>query len=60
MGIGIAQLGLIVVVVLVIFGADKLSGVGKAVGKSVREFKEEVKVDDSFKTSTENDSKENE
>lgn len=60
MGIGIAQLGLIVVVVLVIFGADKLSGVGKAVGKSVREFKEEVKVDDSFKTPTENDSKENE
>lgn len=37
---------IVLAVVLVVFGAGKLSGVGKAVGKSVREFKEEVHTDD--------------
>jgi len=37
---------LIVVLALVIFGGKKLSGVGKALGQSIREFKKEVKNDD--------------
>ena len=43
------ELVLILVVIVIIFGAGKLGGVGKAVGKSVREFKEEVQVDDKKK-----------
>lgn len=46
---GPTELVLILVVVVIIFGAGKLGGVGKAVGKSVREFKEEVQVDDKKK-----------
>lgn len=45
--IGIWQVVLILVIVLVIFGGSKLAGVGKALGKSVKDFKEEVKSDDS-------------
>ena len=36
---------LIVVLALVIFGGKKLSGVGKALGQSIREFKKEVKTE---------------
>ncbi len=46
---GPTELVLILVVIIVIFGAGKLGGVGKAVGKSVREFKEEVHVEDKKK-----------
>lgn len=42
MGIGLTELIVILALVLVVFGAGKLSGVGKALGKSVKEFKEEV------------------
>ena len=46
---GPTELVLILVVIVIIFGAGKLGGVGKADGKSVREFKEEVQVDDKKK-----------
>ena len=36
---------LIIVLALVLFGAGKLSGVGKALGKSIKDFKNEVKDD---------------
>ena len=36
---------LIIVLALVLFGAGKLSGVGKALGKSIKDFKNEVKED---------------
>ena len=36
---GPAELVLIVLVVLIIFGAGKLPSVGKALGKGIREFK---------------------
>jgi sec-independent protein translocase protein TatA len=45
MGVGLIQpmhLLLILVIVLVVFGAGKLSQVGGALGKSVKEFKESV------------------
>lgn len=44
--LGAQELALIVVAALVIFGGGKLAGVGKSLGKSVREFKEEVSKDD--------------
>lgn len=37
---------IILVIVLIVFGAGKLGGLGGAVGKSVRDFKESVKDDD--------------
>ena len=49
MGIGLLQpmhLLLILVIVLVIFGAGKLSQIGGALGQSVKEFKETVNSDD--------------
>ncbi len=46
MRLGPMEILLIVVLALVIFGGAKLSGVGKALGQSIREFKKEVKADD--------------
>lgn len=37
--IGPMEIGLILVVILVIFGAGKLPQVGSALGKSIREFR---------------------
>ena len=45
MKLGTMEILLIVVLALVIFGGGKLAGVGKALGKSIREFKSEVKDD---------------
>jgi len=40
--IGMPELIIILVIALLIFGAGKLPGVGKALGKSIREFKTAV------------------
>ena len=45
MRLGTMEILLIVVLALVLFGGNKLSGVGKALGQSIREFKKEVKED---------------
>ena len=37
--IGLPELMIILVLALVVFGAGKLPGVGKALGKSIKEFK---------------------
>lgn len=42
--IGIPELLVILAVVLLIFGPGKLSGVGRAIGQSIREFKGEVRA----------------
>lgn len=57
MRIGTTEILLIVVLALVLFGGNKLAGVGKALGKSIREFKEEVKPEDE-KTSSEKNEEE--
>ena len=36
------EIGGIVIVVLVVFGAGRLAGVGKALGSGLREFREEA------------------
>lgn len=46
MRLGIMEILLILVLALVIFGGGKLAGVGKALGQSVREFKDELKSED--------------
>ena len=46
MRLGTMEILLIVVLALVVFGGSKIAGVGKALGQSIREFKNEVKADD--------------
>ena len=43
MRLGVLEIVLILVVALVVFGGNRLKGVGKALGQSIREFKSEVK-----------------
>ena len=49
MRLGTTEIILIVVLALVLFGGSKLAGVGKALGKSIKDFKSEVKEDDADK-----------
>jgi sec-independent protein translocase protein TatA len=44
MKIGPWEVGLILLIVLLIFGSGKIAGLGKTLGKAVRGFKEEVSV----------------
>ena len=46
MRLGTTEIILIVILALVLFGGSKLAGVGKALGKSIKDFKNEVKEDD--------------
>ena len=41
-GIGLPELTIILIIALVVFGARKLPGIGTGIGKSIRNFKEEV------------------
>jgi sec-independent protein translocase protein TatA len=43
-GLGPLELVIILAIVVVIFGAGRLSGIGAALGKSIREFRGEVAV----------------
>lgn len=45
-GLGAPELLLILVIALVVFGPGKLPSIGSALGKSLREFKDAVNVDD--------------
>ncbi len=58
MSFGPVEAIVIVVVVLVVFGAGRLSGVGKALGQGLREFREEAKVEDEESADAESDSDE--
>jgi len=42
-GIGMPELLIIMVIVLIIFGANKLPRIGEGIGKGIRNFKENVK-----------------
>lgn len=52
MPIGWQELLIILVIVLVLFGAGKLAGVGSALGRSVKEFRTQAGIDDSPADST--------
>ena len=45
MRLGTTEIILIVVLALVLFGGGKLAGVGKALGQSIKDFKNEGKDD---------------
>jgi sec-independent protein translocase protein TatA len=41
--LGVPELLIILVIVIVLFGASRLAGVGNALGSSIREFRRSVK-----------------
>jgi sec-independent protein translocase protein TatA len=41
-GIGVPELAIILVMVLIVFGAKKLPGIGGGLGKGIRNFKKEL------------------
>ena len=43
---GMGELVVILLIVLVVFGANKLPGIGDALGRSIKNFKRSSKVDD--------------
>ena len=53
MRLGMGELIIILIIAVLLFGGKKLSGVGKALGQSIREFKDEVKGDEKKDEATE-------
>lgn len=45
-GLGVPELLIILAIVIVLFGASRLAGVGSAMGSSIREFRRSVKDED--------------
>ena len=58
-GLGTTELIIILVLVMIIFGAGKLPQVGGALGKGLRNFKEGVKEGDEEKTEKDPDKLDN-
>ncbi len=58
--IGLPEILVILVLALVLFGGGKLAGVGKALGKSIKDFKDEVKDDDAKTESSKTEVKKDE
>ena len=46
MRVGSTELILILIIAIALFGTNRIAGIGKAMGKSIREFKGEVNADD--------------
>ncbi|MBI3302024.1 MAG: twin-arginine translocase TatA/TatE family subunit [Deltaproteobacteria bacterium] len=47
-GLGVGELLIILVIVLIIFGAGKLPEIGEGLGKGIRNFRKAVKSPDSI------------
>lgn len=45
MSLGLPELLIIFVIVILIFGANRLAGIGKGLGQAIRGFKDEVADD---------------
>jgi sec-independent protein translocase protein TatA len=45
--LGVPELLIIFAIVVLIFGASRLAGLGRGLGQAIRGFKDEVKPDDS-------------
>jgi sec-independent protein translocase protein TatA len=45
--IGMPELVVILIIVIVIFGANKLPGLGRGIGSAIKNFKDEMKDKDS-------------
>ena len=57
MRLGMGELIIILLIAVLLFGGKKLSGVGKALGQSIREFKDEVKNTDKEESKEETEKK---
>lgn len=57
MRLGTTEIIMIIVLALVLFGGGKLAGLGGALGKSIKDFKQAVKEDDAEKASESNEKK---
>ena len=56
-GLGAPELLLILIIALVVFGPGKLPTIGRALGKSLREFKEAVNNDETKEIADKTDEK---
>ena len=45
-GLGMTELVILLVIVLLVFGGSKISGVGRSLGEAITEFKDAVKPED--------------
>ncbi len=54
---GMGELIIILLIVLVVFGANKLPGIGDALGRSIKNFKRASKVEDDEKKDEKSDEK---
>jgi len=52
-GLGMQELVVILIIALLIFGAARLPEIGKAIGKTIREFKKEMNKTDEDKKDSE-------
>ena len=52
--VGLPELVIIFFILLLIFGANRLSGLGKGLGQAIRGFKDEVQVEEKPQNTTEN------
>lgn len=52
---GPMEIGLILLIVLVIFGAGKLPEIGGAIGKSIKSFKKSIREPDEIDVTPKND-----
>jgi len=53
--LGVPELLIILVIVIALFGASRLAGVGNALGSSIREFRRSVKDEESVAKSATRD-----
>lgn len=59
-GIGMPELIVVLVIILIIFGAGKMPEIGSGIGKGIRNFKKSVSGDDSKQEQIEDTNKESE
>lgn len=52
-GLGVPELLIILLIIIVLFGANRLSGIGNALGSSIREFKRSVRDEESTESKVE-------
>ncbi|MCK5688725.1 twin-arginine translocase TatA/TatE family subunit [Myxococcota bacterium] len=56
-GLGMGELVIILIIVVVIFGASRLPGLGKGLGEGMKNFREGIKGENDTKTDADDDSK---
>lgn len=60
-GLGMTELVVVLIIVLLVFGGSKISGVGRSLGEAISEFKDAIKPEEKVtkkETSSEGDNAE--